>query len=284
MKSLLVFILFGLQLGFSQQEIKHQVYFSTDKYEIPETEESRLLLFLSEIENLDVQKISIFGFCDDRGSDSYNLSLSQQRADAIKTVFSNNEFDESVITNVDGKGEILLNVINDNDLYKIRGLNRKVEIIVQPYDPPRVKVAQPETETKETTEDLLKGELKEGDKIQLENILFRTGYSYLTKQSKAILDNIADILVERKDIYFTIEGHVCCTHGTRDAIDRKTKKRNLSVARAKSVYEYLADKGVKRIRMKYVGHRRKFPLGTEPELDRRVEILVTRVLTAKSSD
>ncbi|WP_369999213.1 OmpA family protein [Winogradskyella sp.] len=281
MKSLLVFICLSIQFAFAQKELKHQVYFLTDQYEIPETEESRLLLFLSEIENMDIQKISIYGFCDDRGSDSYNLVLSQQRADAIKEVFSNNEFDESVITNVDGKGEILLNVVNDKDLYKVRGLNRKVEIIVQPYDPPRVKVEQPK---KETTEELLSGELKEGDKIQLENILFRTGYSYLTKESKAKLDDIADILVKRTDIYFNIEGHVCCTHGARDAIDRKTKKRNLSLARAKTVYDYLADKGVKRYRMKFVGQRRKFPLGGEPELDRRVEIVVTRVIKPKSSN
>jgi outer membrane protein OmpA-like peptidoglycan-associated protein len=280
MKSLLVVICLSFQLAFAQKEIKHQVYFLTDQYQIPETEESRLLLFLSEIENMDIQKISIYGFCDDRGSDSYNLVLSQQRADAIKEVFSNNEFDESVITNVDGKGEILLNVVNDNDLYKIRGLNRKVEIIVQPYDPPREKVEPPK---KETTEELLSGDLKEGDKIQLENILFRTGYSYLTKESKAKLDEIAKILVKRTDIYFNIEGHVCCTQGSRDAIDRKTKKRNLSLARAKTVYDYLADKGVKRYRMKFVGQRRKFPLGGEPELDRRVEIVVTRVIKNSSN-
>ncbi len=98
-----------------------------------------------------------------------------------------------------------------------------------------------------------------------------------TKDSKIVLDRIAKILAERKDIYFTIEGHVCCTQGERDAMDRKTKKRNLSVARAKYVYDYLAKNGVHRSRMKYVGHRRKLPLGGDPELDRRVEILVTRI-------
>jgi outer membrane protein OmpA-like peptidoglycan-associated protein len=117
----------------------------------------------------------------------------------------------------------------------------------------------------------------------LENILFRTGYSYLTKESKAKLDEIAKILVKRTDIYFNIEGHVCCTQGARDAIDRKTKKRNLSLARAKTVYDYLADKGVKRYRMRFVGQRRKFPLGREPELDRRVEIVVTRVIKNSSN-
>jgi outer membrane protein OmpA-like peptidoglycan-associated protein len=274
MKALFLFLCLASQFAFTQQELKHEVYFETDQYNIPETEHSRLLLFLSEIENMDIDKISIYGFCDDRGSDTYNLTLSQQRADAIREVFSNNEFDESVITNVDGKGEILVNFVREDNLAKIRGLNRKVEIIVTPVFPPKPKEIKPE---KVTTEDLLKGDLKEGDKILLENLLFRTGYSYLTKDSKKVLDKIADILVERTEIYFTIEGHVCCTQGQRDAMDRKTKKRNLSVARAKYIYDYLVKKGVRPYRMKFAGMRRKMPLGGPPELDRRVEILVTRI-------
>jgi len=272
MKSLILFLCLSFQFAFSQQELKHEVYFETDQYDIPETEHSRLLLFLSEIENMDIAKVSIYGFCDDRGSDSYNLVLSQLRADEIKIVFSNNELDESVITNVDGKGEILVNFVREDDLNKIRGLNRKVEIIVTPVFPPKPKEAKPEN-----TEDLLKGDLKEGDKILLDNLLFRTGYSYLTKDSKVVLDRISKILADRKDIYFTIEGHVCCTQGERDAMDRKTKKRNLSVARAKYIYDYLAKNGVHRSRMKYIGMRRKMSLGGAPELDRRVEILVTRI-------
>jgi len=274
MKYVTVLIFLCFQLSFSQKELKHQVYFETDKYEVPETEHSRLLLFLSNIENLDIEKVSIYGFCDDRGSDSYNLVLSQQRADAIKEIFSNNEFDESKITNVDGKGEILVNIVYEENLNKIRGLNRKVEIIVQPYDPPRQLVSKP---VKKKTEEKLQGDLKAGDKILLENILFKTGYSYLTKESKIRLDRIADVLVERKDIYFTVEGHVCCTYGARDAIDRKTKKRNLSVVRAKTVYDFLARKGVSRSRMRYVGLKRKYPLGGEPAYDRRVEIQVTQI-------
>ena len=274
MKALFVFLCLSVQLLFSQQELKHEVYFETDKFNIPETEHNRLLLFLSQLEGKDIEKISIYGFCDDRGSDTYNLVLSQQRADAIKTVFSNNEFDDSQITNVDGKGKILLNIVQESDINKIRGLNRKVEIIVNPVFPPKPKKEKPIVET---TEERLKGELKEGDKIVLENLLFRTGYSYLVKDSKETLDNIAKIMADRPDIHFTIEGHVCCTHGNRDAIDRKTKKRNLSVARAKYIYDYLAKNGVDRKRMRYVGMRRRYPLGGAPELDRRVEIVVTQI-------
>ncbi len=278
MKPILVIALLISQLLIAQEEFTHEVYFETDKFEVPPTEHNRLLLFLSKIESVDISKVAIYGFTDDRGSDDYNLKLSQDRANSIKTIFSNNEFDESVITNVDGKGEILLKVVKENDLSKIRGLNRKVEIIVSSVFPPRPKDSPEVVDAKkrEATE-ILKGNLKVGDKFKLNNVLFKTGYSKLLPESKETLKELAAILVERKDIYFTIQGHVCCTKYSRDAIDRKTKKRNLSVARAKFMYNYLAKQGVDKSRMKYVGMRRKFPLGGDPKLDRRVEILITYV-------
>ena len=274
MKNLVVFIFLISQVIFAQKARTHEVYFETDEFEVLPTEHYRLLLFLSEIETLDIQKISIYGFTDDRGSDSYNMVLSQNRANSIKTIFSNNEFDESIITNVDGKGEILLKLIKEEDIHKIRGLNRKVEIMVQPYDPPRPKVV---VAKKPDIKEVLKGELKAGDKFTLDNILFKTGYSVLLPESKKVLEEISHVLLDRKDIYFTIQGHVCCTQNSRDAIDRKTKKRNLSVSRAKYIYDFLVKKGIAKQRMKFVGMRRKFPLGGEPKFDRRVEILVTYV-------
>jgi outer membrane protein OmpA-like peptidoglycan-associated protein len=278
MKKSLFLALLLSQLLIAQKEMTHEVYFETDKFEVPPTEHNRLLMFLSEIESIDIAKVSIYGFTDDRGSDSYNLILSQDRANSIKTIFSNNEFDESVITNVDGKGKILLKLIKENDLSKIRGLNRKVEIIVSSVFPPKTKETQKVVEAKKReAKELLKGKLKAGDKFELNNMLFKTGYSKLLPESKETLKEIAEILVERKDLYFTIQGHVCCTKNSRDAINRKTKKRNLSVARAKFIYDYLAKQGVSKRRMKYVGMRRKFPLGGEPKLDRRVEILITYV-------
>jgi len=282
MKKLLLFILltFSSVFVFSQEELKQEVYFDTDKYEVPNTEKNRLLLFISTLTNIDIESISIFGFCDDRGADSYNLLLSQQRADAIKTIFANNEISESLITNVDGKGEILIKIIEEENLLKIRGLNRKVEIIVKPKVPEPIVVEKVEEKpiiAKEKSVLELINESTKGDKILFKNILFKTGYPTVTPSSKKTLESIAKVLLERDDIYFTIQGHVCCTQNTRDAMNRKTKQRNLSEARAKYVYDYFATKGINKKRMRHVGMRRKFPLGGEPEKDRRVEILITYV-------
>jgi outer membrane protein OmpA-like peptidoglycan-associated protein len=271
MKTLVIIFLLMTQFLLAQKELTHEVYFDTDKSEVPESEHTKLLVFLSEIESLDIDKISIYGFCDDRGSQAYNLKLSNDRANNIRAIFSNNEFDESVIINVDGKGAILLKLVEEENVDKIRSLNRKVLIIVKQVFPPKPEVV---VKPKDAAE-ILSGHLKAGDNIVLDNILFKTGYSYLLPESVKTLENITKVMVKRKDIYFTIQGHVCCTQNSRDAIDRKTKQRNLSLARAKYIYDYMAKKGVDKKRMKFVGMRRKFPLGGEAKFDRRVEILVT---------
>ena len=81
-------------MSFAQKQYTHDVYFNTDEYVVPQTEENRLLLFISTLENIDLASVAIYGFCDDVGADTYNLILSQQRADAIKAVFSHHNIDE----------------------------------------------------------------------------------------------------------------------------------------------------------------------------------------------
>jgi len=250
----------------------HVVYFETGKYEVPEIETNRLVLFIQGLKDIEIERIEIYGFCDDRGSDSYNLVLSQNRADAIKKIFSGFDVDDNLISNVDGKGEVLLRVISSDNLNIIRGLNRKVEINVVYKVKDKKEVVKDEKVYR-----FLKENLKVGDKITLENILFETGYSYLVKESIPVLEKMAEALRKRDDIYFTIEGHVCCTQKARDAVDRKTGKRNLSLARAKYIYDYLVEKGVKRTRMRYVGLKNKYPLGKAMKYDKRVEIKITSI-------
>ena len=48
-----------------------------------------------------IKRISIYGFCDDRGTNAYNLWLSKKRANAVKQYFTDNEFSEDIITVID---------------------------------------------------------------------------------------------------------------------------------------------------------------------------------------
>ena len=275
MPKYIFFLVFSLSSLMAQSNQKHVVYFETDKYEVLETEKNRLLFFIQSLQQEKIKRISIYGFCDDRGSDRYNLNLSQNRADAIKQIFSSTGVKEELISNVDGKGEILLKIIATEDLNVIRGLNRKVEIEVEYSIPEKEKAKNVEDKRKKPI--TLESELRVGDKIVLDKILFRTGYSYVLEESIPVLEKIARTLRDKNTIYFTIKGHVCCTAYGRDAVDRGTGKRNLSFARARYIYEYLMKNGIAKRRMKYVGLKHKYPLGGDPKFDRRVEIEITYI-------
>lgn len=281
MPKLIFIFMFSINYLIAQSNIQHVVYFETDKYIVPETEKNRLLLFTQNLEINKIKKISIYGFCDDRGSNNYNLVLSQNRANAIKKLFFFGGISEKLISNVDGKGEVLLKIVTAEDLNIIRGLNRKVEVNVE-YNIPKKKVVKVE-EDKENIDNrkkplTLESNLLVGDKIVLNKILFRTGYSYILEESIPVLEKTARILKEKNKLYFTIQGHVCCTANGRDAIDRGTGRRNLSLARARYIYEYLMKNGVARKRMKYVGLKHKYPLGGDTKFDRRVEIEITNII------
>jgi len=206
--------------------------------------------------------------------------LSQNRADAIKKIFSIGGIKEELISNVDGKGEVLLKIVEAKDLNIIRGLNRKVEINVE-YNIPKNKTEKvgkvEQVEDNREKPITLESNLIVGDKIVLSKILFRTGYSYVLKESIPVLEKIGRILKEKSNVYFTIKGHVCCTANGRDALNRGTGRRNLSLARAKYIYDYLLKNGVSKNRMKYVGLKHKYPLGGDPKFDRRVEIEITYI-------
>jgi len=278
MRKIIIFLVLLVNTLHAQTSSTHEVYFETGKYNVTEIEVNRLVLFVQGLKDIEVERISIYGFCDDRGTDSYNLKLSQDRADAIKKIFSSLDMDENLITNVDGKGEVLLRVISSDNLNIIRGLNRKVEVHVD-FKKPIIKADVPTGEEEKPVEDngIIKENIAVGDKIILDNILFKTGYSYIEEESVPVLEKLAIALRGRPELNFTIEGHICCTRNSRDAIDKRTGKRNLSLARARFIYDYLVDKGINRNRMRYVGLKNKYPLGKDPKFDRRVEIKITYI-------
>ena len=261
-----IFIFFS-SFAFSQ-ELRHKVYFETDNYNVRFTEEKRLNSFISSLDSLTIKTITIHGYCDDRGTKNYNLLLSKNRAESIKDYLLDSEFSSKQIKVIDGKGELAL--VKYTDVSKLRQNNRRVEIVVSTGSS-YTDIEKPTTQT------ILKGDVKVGDKVRLKNIYFKTSYSTIMASSIPTLKEIAAILVEKKNIYFTVQGHVCCTHDTYDAIDRKTGLRNLSISRAKFIYTFLLQQGVEKHRMKFAGLRRKFPLGGEPKFDRRVEILITHI-------
>jgi outer membrane protein OmpA-like peptidoglycan-associated protein len=150
--------------------------------------------------------------------------------------------------------------------------------IVEEYMDIPTKIDPEVDNSQEPFKSLLSNNIKKGQIIRLENILFYKGRSTILDESQPLLDRVAEILVARKDIHFEIHGHVCCINPVyKDAYNRDTKKSNLSVDRARSIFQILRNRGVDYRRMKYKGYGRKKPLGGIDKLDRRVELYITKI-------
>jgi OOP family OmpA-OmpF porin len=108
--------------------------------------------------------------------------------------------------------------------------------------------------------------------LVLRGVNFEVNRSRLTQESFVILDQVAASLVEYPEIRIQIAGHTDAT-GT-DAINNP-----LSQARARSVMQYLATKGVPPERMEARGYGSAQPIATNRTRDgraqnRRVELRV----------
>lgn len=273
---LLVFI-FALNIAFASDHLKkdklenstavvsHDVFFDTDKHQITTEEFSRLLAFIKASEKLDIKRITIIGYCDDRGSTEYNKTLSNKRANIIRVIMANyrSGLKKPEVVSTIGKGEITLSTSESSLFSELRSLNRKVTIVMAP---------------KKLIADSFYGEdLRKGDLINLKNLNFERGLRYLTPESTETLKELANYLTKRTDLFFTINGHVCCTKNGRESRDKETGKINLSAVRAKYIRDYLVKAGVDAKRIRYQGLKGYYNLGGEASEDRRVELLIRHI-------
>lgn len=276
MKQLYVLIsLFIFSISFAQKQHRDiNVYFDTAIYTLNAKEKSNLKNFIKDLGQEKIIEITMYGYTDDRGSDAYNMNLSIKRAKHVKNELVNLGIDKNLFKIVKGKGEIVVRKFDEVETDIIRGLNRKVTV--------DIKTIIPKPKVNET---LIQHKIVEpiniGDRFVLENIHFQEGYAWITEKSFPHLRKLAQILTDKPELYIEIQGHVCCTRFGRDAIDRKTKKQNLSHTRAKAVYSYLRRKGIAKERMRYKGMRRTVPLGKGAEYDRRVEIIIKNIVRNK---
>jgi outer membrane protein OmpA-like peptidoglycan-associated protein len=75
------------------------------------------------------QPITVFGYTDNVGTRDNNMSLSQRRADSVRTYLLSKGIPQDLIT-AQGKGPDA--PVADNQSIEGRAQNRRVEIVVQP--------------------------------------------------------------------------------------------------------------------------------------------------------
>lgn len=257
-------------LALSQEETVYSVYFEFDKFNLEEQHAQEVVQFIQSIDTTRIESIQIYGYCDDRGKDEYNFKLSTNRANTVKDKLIEKGIKNKIIVTIEGKGRILIEDDIDN-ISEARSKNRRVDVVVNFKPVPPQKIELP------GVYNMVKKDMVVGDRIYLENIFFERGSSKLTHKSKLELDKIARLLVRYKNLHFEIQGHVCCTPTFhKEAIDKDTRKRELSKNRAQTVFKYLVFRKLASNRMTFKGYGNTQPLGKGSEYDRRVELVITK--------
>jgi outer membrane protein OmpA-like peptidoglycan-associated protein len=257
-------ILLHLTMGcLSAQENPFQsVYFEFDKFALNKTQINSIIDIVKSATFSKYDAIQLYGYCDDRGSEDYNDKLSNKRVATVQKILLSNGVPLHKIFICEGRGRVILDKDTVKNLEKTRYKNRRVDLVF----------------IKNTVYNSFPENPKVGDLIILNTITFEMGSSILAAKAKRELDIIVLKLKKLKTLRFEIKGHVCCTSSKyTDAIDNETQKSDLSVNRAKNVFNYFRSKGISPYRMSYKGYGNQFPLGKGDDLDRRVEFIVTKL-------
>lgn len=120
-----------------------------------------------------------------------------------------------------------------------------------------------------------------GQNIVFDNILFYGNSAAFLPESKPVIDVIASTMKRNGKLKIEIHGHVNCPSNWEDCNNMQEHNMQLSVNRAKAVYDYLEDKGIETNRMAYKGFgatKMLFPDARSEDRmkkNRRVEILIT---------
>lgn len=256
---------------FSQQQ-KASVYFNFNKSGLTNTATK----ILDNITSLCALKnISLSGNCDSIGTDEYNDSLSVRRILAVKRYFVKKGTAKSNFIREEGFGK--RKPASDNLTDDSRSLNRRVDLLYTIDTPSTVDAT---TENKNSLENKIKNSVKTGNNIRLSNLLFVGNRHILMPGADTVLNELLEVMINYPSLKIELQGHICCDYNIYDGLDVDTHTNNLSVNRAKAVYDYLLWKGISESRLSYKGFGNTKPLvypeknEHDQDINRRVEIKI----------
>ncbi len=140
---------------------------------------------------------------------------------------------------------------------------------------PPVVVAPPKTKENKIIKELDSKKIHQGQVIKIEKLYFDADSTSFTEESKAALDEIYDFLVANPNVHIEIGGHT-------NNRPKPAYCNWLSTQRAKSVYDYLVDKGIALDRLSYKGYGKRKPVAPNSTIagrkkNQRVEIKIMKI-------
>ena len=280
---LLFLICLSSSIKSQEKSNKLSLYFPTSGYKLDTSSINTLEL---NIPILNVDSIYVYAFCDNRGSEEFNLALSEKRKESVISWLKKSPTVNGLPYSINSQSFGELKPLNENRDELDWKLNRRVDVMwtfKKPISKKEVVSIKSNGIQKDSSKVNLKEQIekskKSGASLVLPNINFIGGRDEFREESYESLRELLAIMKEQTDLKIEIQGHVCCTDG-RDGPNILTGKGNLSEDRAKAVYDYLVRNNIAEKRMRYKGFagskKLVYPEVTESDQqkNRRVEIQV----------
>lgn len=130
--SLLLLLLFSINVCAQTKSLKTSVYFDNDKYALRKNDQKVLNVFLDTLHHLNITKITVKGNTDNSADSLYNMKLSQKRTDAVINYIVSKGFEVKLFT-AEFFGENKPVITNETEEGKQK--NRRVDITVTYFKP-----------------------------------------------------------------------------------------------------------------------------------------------------
>ncbi len=223
---------------------------------------------------VDVYYITLEAFYKTPTLFPYNGNILLDNASSIRLIPCNEEFEEPVNPIVK---EEIVDVQPSTVQSKTTITNNTTTTQQEPpaNNTPKVTTTTPppsNTNNRITIAGKTKQELKKGEVIKIDNLVFEVDKAEINASSFVALNQLYEFLNEHKDVTIEIGGH---TNGMCD--DEFCNE--LSTARAKAVATYLHNKGIAMERLQYKGYGKRNPIATNStptgrRTNQRVEIKI----------
>lgn len=267
---------FATHSGFSQQSGSIEIYFRNDNFSLQPQSQKMLDSLAKKLKAGPCCYIKVEGHTDSKGTAKANDVLSKNRAETVAGYFEEKGIPkDSIVSEWWGMRKRKYGMERDS-------LNRRAEISYIIYREQRpVAQKKPEPEKKkvptpaEKSDSIAISRMKNvgvGETFAMNSVQFYGGTPTLLPGAYAILDGLAEQLINNPNLEISIEGHICCY---------PTDEENLSGQRAKTVYNYLVAKSIDESRLTHKGFGHSRPLtqertAEEQQQNRRVEIRIMK--------
>lgn len=242
------------------------IHFDTDSATILPHEKALLDSITTHTAATVITAVHLIGYADNSGDNGYNARLSLRRAHAVRDYLQSKGWPDSLFKSLDGLGSS--HPLNDNSSVEKKSLNRRVEIMLSRRDTSALQKF-----FKDTTHLV-------GKNLILHNLNFYAGHHIPLPQGYKVMQELLVIMRRHPTLRIQIQGYICCNSDGFDGNDLDTHASDLSIQRAKFVYDFLLSQGIKKERMTYKGFGSSNKIFPEEKDDiqaaanRRVEIKI----------